>query len=179
MAFFPLRVSLYPLPLFWPFPCSYPLSIYILVHSPVTSLRLPLPLPHLPLLHALPAPARVSSAPCLACASLACLWLAAFPASPAPAPAHSPGHTYSHSHITIRCSSSPDTLSSPHPCQHPFPGSGFYYWKIAQTRTDIVLGARHGTARHSLKRIRHVGHGVCVILATVEVNVGGEKRSTK
>lgn len=86
-------------------------------------------------------------------------------------PAHSPGHTYSHSHITIL---STPLLPSPSSSflQHPFPGSGFYYWKIAQTRTDIELGARR-----SLKSICYAGcamdvqgiHGVCVILATVEV----------
>lgn len=93
-------------------------------------------------------------------------------------PAHSPGHTYSHSHISIL---STPLLPSPSSSflQHPFPGSGFYYWKIAQTRTDIELGARR-----SLKSICYAGcaravqdiHGVCVILATVEVVARAAKK---
>lgn len=53
---------------------------------------------------------------------------------------------------TLPYSLLPSISLSPSFLQHPFPGSGFYYWKIAQTRTDIELGARR-----SLKSICHAG----------------------
>lgn len=129
----PAPASALPLPLPQPLllPLLLPLSLSLLLP------RLPLLMPYLPLLLPLPLLLllplllpRLASCPC----TFPWPYLFAF--------AHY--HTLLQLRSCLALALSSLSLLPPTSLQHPFPGSGFYYWKIAQTRTDIRARGRAG-----------------------------------